>query len=156
MMNSSNSAFFDEIYLLSETDCKSTKVSNDNSTYNGIDIFTEEDPEGWSQNERGMLEKIISLCGFQFEDCRLIHLKLLNQISQSLQNDEVCYIIIFAGKAKLNDLHFRPKKFDWVKLNTKKIYVNSVISEFATDNIAKGKFWKALQSEFEHARNYKG
>lgn len=153
-MSREQNPFYEELFQVSEIDCKVNEFFNVKHPYCGIDLISDVKFDKMDESHKSMLSKIISLCGYSIENCRKIHLSHGDEISSALRNKETKYVMAFINFEYLKKLHFKVKKQTWTRVNDKKLIINQSITDFAIDSKAKSKFWKAMQIEFENAKNY--
>lgn len=153
-MKRKHQPFFEEVFRVSEIDCKDNEFSNLNSTYCGIDIISDVPAENWDENTKGMMAKIIELCGHSIDQCRLIQMQNGDELSASIRRESTKYILAFIESSFLKKQHFQIVPYQWLKMNDTKVIVNDSLKKFSTDTTAKKKLWQAMQSEFEKAKKY--
>ena len=153
-MSREQQPFFEEIFQVSEIDCKDNDFFHLEPPYCSIDVISDVGVNQWTDAEKGMLTKIIELCGESIKHCRKIHLQTGDELSASIRNSDTKYILAFIDESYLKQIHFTVAKHKWTEINGTKLFVNQSLSEFANDTTAKQKLWKAMQQEFTKAKEY--
>lgn len=147
--------FFKEVFNIPESSCKDIENQLENTSFNGICILGNSSTEVWSAEMKDTLEKIIALTGQDYGNCLHLGSKAGEGVLAALGVDAVSHLLIFDNSINQQGLAFHLPKEQWLTLNGKKVFSTIDLSAFVADKRAKGALWKALQEEFEAARNFK-